>query len=370
MSKFCLQCGAALNAGARFCGECGAPVSAASPKAKAASHPPAKKSNWLLIGGVAGAIALVIAYYFIFLHDDASSGLEDRVADQPVEAEAAVAKVYYAMLEANIRDKASTQGSTVLGKLPRGESASGKVILGEDGTSDWLELADGKGFVALVNLSEIQPPELSKMLDDKKWTANEALDVWAQPDPASTLMERVAAGTSITLVGLTANDYVEVKLPKGGVGYIAGGERIAKLASGKPIAIAFNANTCSFGPELDAMFATIGNRVRANYKALENKEYPSEEARSKALASIEGRSTFQKLERNFEGLTVTAIAQHYESQSVYFAEPASRVIEVFRSKGLRIGRDGSIPSSDLFAAIGSAAGEGGRYGKSDLSCGV
>lgn len=370
MSKFCLQCGAALNAGARFCGECGAPVSAASPKAKAANHPPAKKSNWLLIGGVAGAIALVIAYYFIFLHDDASSGLEDRVADQPVEAEAAVAKVYYAMLEANIRDKASTQGSTVLGKLPRGESASGKVILGEDGTSDWLELADGKGFVALVNLSEIEPPELSKMLDDKKWTANEALDVWAQPDPASTLIERVAAGTSITLVGLTANDYVEVKLPKGGVGYIAGGEHIAKLASGKPIAIAFNANTCSFGPELDAMFATIGNRVRANYKALENKEYPSEEARSKALASIEGRSTFQKLERNFEGLTVTAIAQHYESQSVYFAEPASRVIEVFRSKGLRIGRDGSIPSSDLFAAIGSAAGEGGRYGKSDLSCGV
>lgn len=370
MSKFCLQCGAALNAGARFCGECGAPVSAPASQAKAASTQPEKKGNWLLIGGVAGAIALVIAYYFIFLHDDASSGLEDRVADKPVEVEAEVAKLYYAMLEANIRDKASTQGSTVLGKLPRGESASGKVILGEDGTSDWLELADGKGFVALVNLSEIQPPELAQMLDDKKWTANEALDVWAQPDPASTLVERIAAGTSITLVGITANDYVEVKLPKGGVGYIAGGERIAKLASGKPIAIAFNANTCSFGAELDAMFATIGNRIRANYKALENKEYPNEEARAKALAAVEGRSIFEKLQRNFEGLTVTAIAQHYESQSVYFAEPSSQVISVFRAKGYKVGRDGSIASRDLYAAIGNAAGEGGRYGKSDLSCGV
>lgn len=370
MSKFCVQCGATLHPGVRFCGECGAPVPANGADSPPAVPSDAKKRNWLLIGGVAAALLLAIGYYFVFISDDTGSNLEDRVAANPEQVEAEVAKSYYAVLEANIRDKASTQGSAVLGKLARGESASGKIIVGEDGTSDWLELADGKGFVALVNLSEFQPPELAKMLDDKKWTTNEAIEIWAQPDPESTLVDRLAAGTSLTLVGLTANDYVEVKLPKGGVGYAADGARIAQLANGKPIAIAFNANTCSFGAELDAMFSAMGNRIRANYKTLENKEFPSEEARAKVLVAVEGRSTFEKLQRNFEGLTVTAIAQHYESQSVYFAEPASRVIEVFRSKGYKIGRDGNIPSADLYAGIGNAAGEGSRYGKSDLSCGV
>jgi hypothetical protein len=114
----------------------------------------------------------------------------------------------------------------------------------------------------------------------------------------------------------------------------------------------------------------MGDRIRANYKTLENKDYPNEEARAKALVAVEGRSTFEKLQRSYEGLTVTAIAQHYESQSVYFAEPAAKVIEVFRTKGYKVGRDGSIPSTDLYAGVGNATGEGARYGKSDLSCGV
>lgn len=370
MSKFCMQCGAKLTAGVRYCGECGAAVSANGAVEASAASDPGTKRNWLLIGGVAGAILLMIAYYFIFISDDTGARLEDRVGAEAEQVAPVAPKLYYATLDANIRDRASTQGSNVVGKLARGDSASGKAILGEDGTSDWLELADGKGFVALVNLSEIQPPELAKVLDDKKWIANEAVEIWAQPDPASTLVDRVAAGTSLTLVGLTSNDYVEVKLPKGGVGYAAEGARIAQLANGKPVAIVFNANSCSFGPELDALFAAMGNRIRENYKALENKEYPSEEARAKALVAVEGRSMFEKLQRSFEGLTVTAIAQHYESQSVYFAEPASRVIEVFRSKGYKVGRDGSIPSADLYAGIGNASGEGSRYGKSDLSCGV
>ena len=86
--------------------------------------------------------------------------------------------------------------------------------------------------------------------------------------------------------------------------------------------------------------------------------------------AVEGRSSYEKLQRSYEGLTVTAIGQHYESQSVYFAEPAARVIEVLRAKGYRVGKDGSIPSADLYAGVGAATAEGARYGKSDLTCGV
>ncbi|MBK6707748.1 MAG: hypothetical protein IPG54_09820 [Sphingomonadales bacterium] len=384
MAKFCIQCGATLNESARFCGDCGAAVpvagtSAATPpivsdrvsaSAALADESESRKPNWLLIGGGAGLLALLLAYYLIFLRDDASSGLEDRVTGKSEVIEEVAAKSYYATADANIRDKATTQGTSILGKAPRGTSVSGKAMLGDDGTSDWLELADGKGFIAMVNLSETQPPEIVKPLGDKNWTTDKPIEIWAQPDAASTLIDRVAAGSTLTLFGLTANDYIEVKLKKGGVGYIADGARIAALANGKPIALAFNANSCSFGPEIDALFSKMGDRIRANYKALENKEYPNEEARAKALVAVEGRSTYEKLPRNYEGLTVTAIAQHYESQSVYFAEPAAKVIELFRSKGFKVARDGSIPSADLYAGIGSTTGEGSRYGRTDLSCGV
>ncbi|WP_298600699.1 zinc-ribbon domain-containing protein [uncultured Sphingorhabdus sp.] len=394
MAKYCIQCGTALNEGARFCGQCGAvvPVAgvdspataseplAATPAYAAVEHyEPAsdggvddkKGPNWLLIGGGAGLIVLLVLYYFLFLHDDmAGDSLEDRIQPTEVSEEVAISKEFYAVTEANIRDKASTEGSTVLGKLSRGTAATGKLIVGGDGTSNWLELADGRGYIAAITLSEIQPPEIVKPLGDKSWTTDQAIEIWAQPDTASPLVDRVAAGTPLTLFGITANDFIEVKLKKGGVGYIADGARIAELANGKPIALAFNPNSCSFGPEIDALFSKMGDRIRANYKALENKEYPSEEARAKALVAVEGRSTFEKLQRSFEGLTVTAIAQHYESQSVYFADPASRVIEVLRSKGYKIGKDGSIPSTDLYAGVGGTSGEGARYGKSDLSCGV
>lgn len=395
MAKFCIQCGATLNEAARFCGECGAAVQSGQPIAApdtqptaaytppppsiapqavtfddTADQPEAKKPNWLLFAAAAGILLLLIAYYMIFLRDDASSGLEDRVSGQAEQIEEVADKSYFAVADANIRDRATTRGTTILGKLPRGESVTGNAILGEDGTSDWLELADGKGFIAMVNLSETQPPEIVKPLGNKSWTATEAVEIWAQPDAASTLVDRAVAGSTLTLFGLTANDYVEVKLPKGGVGYVANGARIASLANGKPIALAFNPNSCSFGPEIDAMFSAMGDRIRAQYKALENKEYPSDEARTKALAAVEGRSSYEKLQRSYEGLTITAIAQHYESQSVYFAEPSARVIEVLRSKGYKVGKDGGIASTDLFANISAATAEGTRYGKSDLTCGV
>jgi zinc-ribbon domain len=416
MAKFCISCGAALNEGARFCGECGAPVPSgngatpgtepeivaipeAEPPANAAPPPspmvyeppvasppptppieqeignesyspidePEKSGpNWLLIGGGAGIVLLLLLYYLLFLRDDMATSLEDRVKPAAqTKAEEAQLVQLYAMTEANIRDAATAQGSTILGKLARGAAVSGTVIMGEDGTSEWLELPDGKGFVATVNLAETQPPQITKQLGDKKWTADKFIEIWSQPDSGGTLVDRVAAGTVLTLAGLTANDYIEIKLKKGGVG-----ARIIALANGKPIAIAFDSESCSFGPEIDGMFSTMGDRLRAQYKALENKDYPTEEAREKALGAIEGKSSFQKLQRTYEGLTVTAIAQHYESQSVYFAEGPAQVIAALKGKGYKIGADGNFPSTDLYAGVGATAGEGRAYGKTDLGCGV
>lgn len=371
MAQHCIQCGETLGAQARFCGACGAPADNGANDMADGTAKHKSRPNMVLITGAVVIVALAILYYALFLHDDLARGsLEDRVSGGQPAVEQAAPKIYYTTADANIRDRATTQGSSILGKLPRGSTAGGKVIAGEDGTSQWLELEGGKGFVAFANLSEFEPPQIVKPLDDKIWTTDRAIEIWAQPDITSTLLERVGPGTPLTLAGITPGDFIEVKLAQGGVGYIADGERIARLANGKPISIAFNPNSCSFGREIDAMFESIGARLQAQYKAIENKDYPDEAAREKALSAIDGRSAYQRVKRSFEGLTITAIAQHYESQSIYFAEPATQVISVFRSKGLSIDRSGAFKSQDLYAGIGAASGEGARYGKSDLSCGV
>lgn len=328
-------------------------------------------TNWRLIGvGVLVFLLLAFLYFWLFVRDDLRSSDAPATEVENGEPIDVATTQLFTMTEANIRDKATTVDSQIIGKIPRGSALSGTVKLGEDGTTEWLELAEGKGFVAVVNLSETEPPVLTKMLGDKAWTSDVALDIWSQPDSSSSLIDRTGEGTKLTLSGLTGNDYIEVKLGKGGVGYIAGGAAIISRLGGKPVTIAFNPASCRFGGDIDAEFEKIGAKLRAQWAALEAKEYPDEEARNKAMSAVEGRSTYQRLQRSYAGLTVTAIGQHYESQSVYFAEPAAKVIETFRAKGFRIGRDGSFPSTELYAGISGTRGEGAAFGKSELGCGV
>jgi hypothetical protein len=207
-------------------------------------------------------------------------------------------------------------------------------------------------------------------LNDKVWEADTPIDIWQVAGPADSLLDRVSAGTKLTLVGLTANDFIEVKMPKGGVGYIAGGAAILARLGGKPIAIAFNPQTCSFGSEIGVEFAKVGARLKAQWQALEDREFADDEARNKAYVAAEGKSTYVKLARSFEGLSLTAIGQHYESQSLYFADPPSKVIDVFRANGFRIDGNGNFPSTELYAGISATRGEGASYGKTELGCGV
>lgn len=403
MARFCISCGAELNEAAKFCGSCGAPVpdaTAVSPEPVQDTEPepapyepapleaapvysdptpiepvpaePAKTGpNWLLIGGGAGILLLLLLYYFIFLRDDVS-GPTTPATTEKVEAKEVAETQYYAVADANIRDKATTVGTQIVGKLLRGTAAAGSVITGADGTTQWLELADGKGFVAMSNISETEPPQIVKPLGDRIWIADAPVDLWAQPDASAAVLDRIAAGTPLTLFGLTANDYIEVKRPKGGVGYIAGGARIAELANakGKPIAISFNPASCNFGGELEVEFQKLANKSRAAYEAADNQDYATDAARDAALGKLEGKSYYQRLERSYNGLSITGIAQHYESQSVYFADPPDKVIAAFRASGHKVGKDGQFPSTDIYAGIGATAGEGRGFGKTDLSCGV
>lgn len=379
MARFCSSCGAALRETARFCGECGIPVSdehvEGDPEtvigAEAAIVAAKKGSNWLLIGGSAAILLLLLLYYWIFIRDDVVT-VATPAPTEKIAAKEVVETFYFAVADANIRDKPTTLGTTITGKQIRGTSAPGVIITGVDGTTPWLELAEGKGFIAMSNLSETEPPKIAKPLGDKIWVSDRAMDILAQPNASAPVLDRIAAATPITLFGLTGNDFIEIKLKKGGVGYIAQGARIAALASakGKPIAISFNPASCNFSGELGSEFAKLTAKSRAAYLAIDKTDFPTTEARDTALVGFEGKSYFQRLERSFNGLSITGVAQHYESQSLYFADSPDKVLAVFRAVGFKIGRDGQFANTEIYAGIGATGGQGRSYGKTDLSCGV
>ena len=320
---------------------------------------------------VAVVMLLVVGalYFWLFIADDLK-----RDADAPIaeagEATRPGAQIFFAMTEANLRDKPAISGSNILGKLPRGSQVTGTIQPGSGSDGGWLELSDGNGFVALINLSQFKPPVLVKSLNDQSWVADGLIDVWATTLPDSVLLERLRDGTKLTLVGTTADNFIEVKLAGGRYGYLADAPSILARLGGKPISIGFNPQTCAFSGEIGAEFAKISQQLQAQWQALEAQEFADEMARDKAFAAVEGKSKYVRLRRSFEGLSLTALAQHYESQSLYFDDLPSKVVEVFRAQGFDIGRDGLFPSTELYAGISATRGEGAAYGKTELGCGV
>ena len=338
-------------------------------KARPASRAGAKRSRVMPVAALAILLVFVGLYFWLFVLDDMQKGSATPMPDQSTSAPAA-AQIFFTMTEANVRDKPTTADSVILGKLPRASQVTGVVQPGAPPGDGWMELSDGNGFVAMVNLSPSKPPELVTLLNDQPWVVDMPVDVWATTASDSALIDRVRADTTLKLVGLTADNFIEVKLPDGGYGYLADGKSILARLGGKPITIGFNPQTCAFSGEIGAEFTKIGARLRAQWQALEAKEYADEAAREKAYAKVEGKSSYVRLRRSFDGLSLTGLGQHYESQSLYFADPPAKVIAVFRDNGFNIGPDGIFKATELYAGISGTRGEGAAYGKTELSCGV
>lgn len=366
MSKVCASCGAAAANDAAFCASCGRaikPTVAAKQRAK-----PKTNRTWFLpIVAILVLTAMAALYFWLFIADDLKP--DNAVSSTEANTEAGPdAQIFFTMTDANIRDKPTTSGSKILGKLPRGSQVTGTV--GPEADAEWLELSDGNGFVALINLAQIKPPVLLKSLNDQIWVADGAIDVWATTLPGSNLLDRLRDGNKVTLVGVTADNFIEVKLDGGRYGYVNDAQAIIARLGGKPITIGFNPQTCAFSGEIGAEFAKVGTQLQAQWQAMEAKEFADDATREKAYAAVEGKSKFVRLRRSFEGLSLTGLGQHYESQSLYFSDSPAKVIEVFRAQGFNIRRDGIFPSTELYAGITAARGEGAAYGKTELGCGV
>ena len=335
--------------------------------------------KYLIGGGVLFLLLVAGLYYWLFLADDFGRGQGGRrtaAVEKTDDTQKPRANLYYAATSANIRNIAASEGSEIIGKLARGDEVQGKLITAEDG-SEWLELPDGKGFIFAANLATAEMPFLATKLDGKSITLAADADLWSAPGEGAELLDRLSKGLTINVSGITGNDYVEVVLRKGGVGYIANGAKVVKDGDGPKgpaIAIVIDSLKCPSGPEIDALFKKLDAQYQAGLKAVENATYPDDAARDAAIEKFslenEGESRFMKVQRSFKGLQMTGIGGHYEGLSVYFAEPPEKVIEVFRGLGQKVDKDGQLHSEEISSGIGAATGKGASMGKSEWNCGV
>lgn len=189
----------------------------------------------------------------------------------------------------------------------------------------------------------------------------------------STVQSTLAEGTELTGRWVRGHDGQSKWLRIADGGYVAEADLIAPDAVGAPILIPFSNRDTGFGPALRVYLDRARAQATARYARIE--ALPEDE-REKALAQLdETASTYVRVpDRRFHGLTVTAVAVHYESSGIIFREPVATVMRVFRERGLRISNDGAVPNSEEFefCSFTSTAEwpETAAYGASELVCGV
>ena len=174
---------------------------------------------------VLGLTAVGGVYFFGKPALDADDCTGANIAARPECATAAEPDIIgqkvamFIVADANVRDRATAKGSRIIDKMFRGNSVSGVMQLGEDGTSRWVKLDKGAGYIGAVNLSKSPPPTLAKTFQDMKWDVEEETALLAAPIAGSTEVARLFINEQTTVAGVTANGYAEVKRTKGGVGY-------------------------------------------------------------------------------------------------------------------------------------------------------
>lgn len=373
MANFCSECGSTLSPEARFCATCGAatsPVTGEAPAAAAPPYdqsqtgpaqgdaPPSRRPTGVLLGGAA-LLAVAIGGGAWLGLSSSDTGATDEPATETGQGTAAERATLYAVAEANLRDRASLEGSKIVGSLKRGEKVGGTLLTDERG-KPWLKL-DGKDqYVSLANLSKIAPPALAS-LDGSDRITSGACSVMETASAGSAIKASLKPGAAIRLVGVTADGFTEYGLPGGGIGYVAASSACETKPSPAKGAVAnnlirFDPETCELGEELKPYFEEAhASRAKLASDETEDEEYD------------------YPIDKRFRGLRVTAVIVGYEWQGVAFGDPADKVRDTFRQMGFKVDKQGDFAVGDdvvVSASIRPTDPNSKNRGKSELTCGV
>lgn len=202
--KFCTNCGNRLDEGARFCTGCGRPIAVAPPSQPPAPPPPPpqpvapeaaapapvtpvetastfededfdppptyRRFLPMAIAGFCVAALLIVAALLLFRGDGEEGTANDETLAASNETaaegrEAGYQDVFFSdgdetlrvLSTANVRDRPTSDGTTVTRELGAGEEVTGRWVQGIDQTMRWLRIEEpqGAGYIPEGSLGQI-----------------------------------------------------------------------------------------------------------------------------------------------------------------------------------------------------------------------
>lgn len=120
-----------------------------------------------------------------------------------------------------LRDRPTSDGSTVLTNLGRGDRLTGEWVLGSDRETRWLRINwEGREAYAWgSNLAESQPPPIVQEVHGDFILLAGAI-VREYPRDDAREVDRLSAPRAVEIVGVVPDGWVEIARSSGGVGYV------------------------------------------------------------------------------------------------------------------------------------------------------
>lgn len=194
-----------------------------------AAAAPTGAPRWAWLLGGAALIAASLAAFGYLRDGSTLTPIDDKtLAEQSSEGKAEAeapkivspAETLFVAAEANVRDQPTTSGSKVIGKLTRGTSVTGDVIIGAK-DQRWLKIAAQEQYVSMVNLTKAALPTLVTTVNQDTAVVTRC-PVLTEPNAGAPVKVTLQPGNKIKIVGVTESGFAEFALPRGGVGYVSG----------------------------------------------------------------------------------------------------------------------------------------------------
>ena len=156
---------------------------------------------------------------------EAADAIEDAAAEAAAGAEAKEQDFYMARWT-NVRRDPSTKRSP-RGRIDRGEFVTGNVVPGSlDSSTTWFRISNGRfsgGYISTVNLTATKP----MALDDStagEYRLVENTRLLSQPSNNAPSVKstdsNLSAGLKLSVYGTVNEEYAEIELRTGGIGYV------------------------------------------------------------------------------------------------------------------------------------------------------
>jgi hypothetical protein len=292
-------------------------------------------------------------------------------ASNAVTSDSAVTQSYFVTRTAKLRDRATTVGSVIKGEAPRGSELKGSLIIGDDGKSQWLKVAETGYFISLANLATTPPQPLSITIN-RAVTIDEASQVRAEPAGEAALIDTLTVGAKVDAIGVV-NGWIEIGLKKGGVGYFKPSETSANigLLTGKAVAVVpatvdfdtlatISEGSCNFGGQMDRIFSAMSTAADKGSFAISGVGSALVAVSDNPASAPEPSPVSMAIKGKLKGLSVTGLFTAFDRSGFYLSDSVEAVGKAMAPYGYRPSADGSTYSNSEDGTGGYISRQGNR----------